>query len=258
MLLGGTWRAARGAALRELPPKPAAFTLGAHTPAALFHGMIAPLGGLRLAGVLWYQGESNVRRAAEYRELFPALIRDWRAHFASELPFLYVQIAPFAYGADTGEAGDLREAQAAAQLLPRTGMVVTLDVGDPSDIHPKDKQTVGRRLAGLALATAYGSAPAEAPAPIPTSAALDGARIVVEFEGGALETCGPSAFEVAGEDGRFHPAAQGAVEGGRVELTCTAVPRPTVVRYGWAAAARPSLRGRDTPLPIGPFRLPVP
>jgi sialate O-acetylesterase len=254
--LAGEWRAARGAALGDLPPKPAAFEVGPNTPSALFNGMIAPLAGLRLAGFLWYQGESNVRRAEEYRALFPALIRDWRAWFRAELPFLYVQIAPFGYGGDLGEAGDLRAAQADALRLPRTGMALTLDIGDPADIHPKDKQSVGRRLADLALALAYGK-PTPAPPPSATGAALVDASVAIDFDA-EVESCGPSAFEVAGADGRFLPAPQLTVGGRRVVLGLPEGVRPVMVRYAWAAAARPSIRGPGAGLPIPQFRLPVP
>jgi sialate O-acetylesterase len=259
LALAGAWRAARGAALAELPAKPDPFELGGSTPSALFNGMIAPLAGLRLAGFLWYQGESNLRRADEYRELFPALIRDWRSRFGAELPFLFVQIAPFAYGADRGEAGDLRAAQAAAQALPRTGMVATIDVGDPHDIHPKDKRTVGRRLACLALELAYGRPPAEAPPPLPRAARFEaqGGAVVVEFSA-EVEVCGPSAFEVAGPDGEFRAAPEVEAAGREVRIASPGVPRPARVRYGWSAAGGPGVRGRGSPLPIPPFRLEVP
>src|SRR5690606_28221962 len=119
-------------AARANPGSEEAAKATAHTPAALFHGMIAPLAGVAIRGVIWYQGESNRERAAQYRSLFPALIRDWRRHFDAELPFYFVQIAPFAYRDDRGEAAELREAQLLTfESVPRTGMVVTMDIGDP-------------------------------------------------------------------------------------------------------------------------------
>ncbi|HUR28177.1 MAG TPA: sialate O-acetylesterase, partial [Planctomycetota bacterium] len=251
--LAGPWRTARGAALTSLPPKPEPFTLGGKTPTALFNGMIAPLSGTALAGVIWYQGESNVGRAAEYAELFPALITDWRAHFQRELPFLFVQIAPFAYGEDTGQAGDLREAQKAALALPATGMAITIDLGDPRDIHPKKKQAVGRRLAELALAPDH-----RVSFPTVQTSAVDAGSVVLSF-GEPLEACGPSVFELAASDGRFFRASQELGTGtGEVRVACPEIPRPARLRYGWGAADGPSLRGSESGLPVAAFELSLP
>ncbi|MBK8179626.1 MAG: 9-O-acetylesterase [Planctomycetes bacterium] len=260
--LAGAWRAARGTSLAQLPPKAPAFEVGPGTPSALFNGMIAPLERLSLAGFLWYQGESNVRRAEEYRTLFPTMIRDWRGRFGAELPFLYVQIAPFGYGEDRGEAGDLRAAQALALELPRTGMVVTLDIGDAVDIHPKEKQAVGERLGALALELAYGKPPVRPPAPVPLAAVRGAAPGSVELEfSGPVRGLGASAFELAGADGRFHPArsepVSPATPGPRVLVTCPEVPEPVRLRYAWAAAASPSMIGTQSPLPIAPFEVTV-
>ena len=131
-----------------------------HVPSGLYHGMISPLLDLGIAGVIWYQGESNGHRGVDYRQLFPTLISEWRIRFRQGyFPFLFVQLANF--GEPTREVEKqgwpwLREAQAQALYLPYTGMATAIDVGDAYDIHPKDKRTVGERLALNALAIAYG------------------------------------------------------------------------------------------------------
>ena len=255
--LAGAWRRSRGGAIADLPPYPAQFEAGPGTASALFNGMIAPLRHNTFAGVIWYQGESNVAFAEEYSRLFPALIQDWRAHFQRELPFYYVQIAPYAYRGDTGNVAMLRESQRAALALPRTGMVVTLDIGDARDVHPKNKQAVGHRLASFALRDVYGRADEACEAPAVAGARADGAGVLVEFGGGeALEACGESAFELAAEDGLFVPAAQ-EVSGRSVRLTAALAGPPTRVRYAWSAAPRASVRGSSSLLPVAPFALDV-
>ena len=246
--LAGSWRMSRGAALAELPPKPPVFALGGNTPTALFNGMIAPLAEFRFAGAIWYQGESNVGRAEEYAKLFPAMIQDWRANFHSELPFLYVQIAPFGYGNDSGAAGDLRAAQAEALALPKTGMAITVDIGDPADIHPKNKQEVGKRLAALALAPDF-----RVHYPLADAPHNDAGRVKLEFHE-VLEACGPSVFELAGADGKFRPATQEVSPEGEVFVFSTEVSAPTRLRYAWGAAAAGSLRSAETKLPVAPFK----
>ena len=122
------------------------------TPTVLYNGMIAPLLPYAIRGVIWYQGEANVRREQQYRSLFPATIADWRRAWGTDLPFLFVQIAPF-----REMTPELREAQLLAwQHTPKTAMVVTTDCGDANDIHPPHKQPVGARLALAARAMAYG------------------------------------------------------------------------------------------------------
>jgi sialate O-acetylesterase len=122
-------------------------------PARLYNGMIHPLRNFRIKGVIWYQGEGNASRADRYQDLFSTMIVKWREGFGYEFPFYFVQIAPFNYQALN--AAYLREPQLQTMSLPRTGMVVTMDIGDVADIHPKNKQEVGRRLALWALAKDY-------------------------------------------------------------------------------------------------------
>jgi sialate O-acetylesterase len=255
--LHGTWRMHKGARLDQLPAFPQV-PMHANLPSVLYHGMIAPLVPFAVRGCTWYQGESNRTRAAAYRTLLPALIRDWRAQWGSELPFYLVQIAPYQYEGDTGEAAELREAQASALALPATGMVVTMDVGEPRDIHPRKKREVGERLALQALRKTYGRTAVVCDGPrFGSLAAEDGAlRVRFAHADGGLHagSNGPAAFEIAAQDGAFH-AAKATIDGDSVLLRCEAVPRPVMVRYAWAAAPDPAANlSNGKGLPAVPFR----
>ncbi len=238
--LAKQWRFQLGAAMRDLPSMPSSDQFGPNTPTVLWQAMIAPLLPFPFRGAIWYQGESNRERAAQYAKLFPAMINDWRAAIGFPLPFYFVQIAPFGYGGDTGELFDLRQAQAAALLLPETGMAVTTDVGDVRDIHPIDKQTVGLRLARLALRYTYGDETMDADAPKPLGVEVIGRRLRVRFSTapGAMRAGkdGPHHFEIAGVDGVYH-AATARVIGQAVVLEAAAVTMPRAVRYCFAATA---------------------
>jgi len=242
-----------------IEPKP----LLHHTAGLLFDGMIAPLLALSICGVLWYQGESNAMRAAQYRRLFPHLIRSWRARWQQgDFPFYFVQLA--AFGTRPGSAGpcdwaELREAQALALELPRTGMALALDVGDVEDIHPKNKRTVGERLALHALKDVHGRADLPASGPVFQCLMSEaGGRIRVRFEhdGGGLHTPGRNevlGFEVADAEGRFAPV-RAVVDGSDVVLTGpegrSDVP---CVRYAWADHPEVNLVNAAG-LPAVPFR----
>lgn len=233
-----------------------------NTPTVLYNAMIAPLLPYALAGVIWYQGESNVGRAAQYRTLFPTLIRDWRARFGQPaLPFLFVQLAnftkPLQLPAESAWA-ELREAQAQALALPRTGMAVAIDLGEAADIHPADKQDVGYRLALVARQVAYGDKQVVAAGPTYQSMRVEGGQVRVKFAnaGAGLQlrtgTTTPTGFAVAGADHQFHWAAA-TLAGSEVVLTCAAVPAPVAVRYDWADNPSGNLYNRDG-LPAAPFR----
>lgn len=235
--LSGKWRWVRGADMATLGWPPSLEELAPWEPSALSNAMIAPLEPYALAGVIWYQGESNVGRHAQYRRLFAALIADWRARFRREFPFLWVQIAPFAYGGDSGQAAWLREAQRATLELPRTGMAVTMDIGDPADIHPLEKRLVGERLARHALAQSYGHE-LVASGPLFHSLRVEGARVLIVFESArGLRTDGkPVAhLELCGADGVWHPA-ESTIEDDTLVAWSAAVPAPVHARLGFGAA----------------------
>ena len=212
-------------------------------PAALFNGMIAPVVGYGVHGFLWYQGEGNARRAGEYEGLFGALIRQWRHDFgAPEAPFLWVQLPGLGRMPPTTTPEDwvaLRAAQTATLALPATGQAVTIDVGDPTDIHPLRKREVGERLARIARRRVYGEAVADRG---PELAAVHrrGAAVELEFahaEGGLSLGGDPvRAFEVAGPEGVFATASEVVVlTGNRLRVSAPGIGRPTWVRHAWQA-----------------------
>lgn len=227
------------------------------TPGGLFNGMIAPLVPAAFRGVLWYQGESNAEHAAEYRALFGALITQWRDTWArGDFPFYFVQLANYGLPSDaTGETyAFLREAQTQTLTLPATGMVVTIDIGNPADIHPGNKQEVGRRLALIAEAKAYGFA-GECSGPVFSSVTRAGPALHVNFthaNGLRARTAPLTGFSIAGADKVFH-AANALIAGDTVVVSSAAVPEPAAVRYGWANAPLANLCN-SAGLPAGPFR----
>lgn len=224
-------------------------------PTVLWNAMVAPFAGFPFAGVVWYQGEANRSRAALYAQLFPAMIADWRRSFGRELPFYFVQIAPFDWRDDAdGRTALLRESQAAALALPATGMVVTLDCGCADDLHPPQKQVVGERLARLALARHYGE-PVVCDGPRLLHVRRDGASLRLSFDavqGPLVLDAAASGFEIAGDDGRF-VAAGAFADGDQVVVSAPAVGEPSAVRYAWSAAPPCSLKN-GAGLPAAPFR----
>jgi sialate O-acetylesterase len=225
-------------------------------PAALFNGMVAPVVEYGIKGVIWYQGESNSRQgfAPMYSKIFPALIADWRAQWRQgDFPFLFVQISSFGSGADEGWA-TIREAQRRSLAVANTAMAVTIDVGDPDNVHPADKQTVGARLALAARALAYGEN-VEYSGPLFRQAAPegDGVRVWFDHTAGGLVAKGGElrGFEIAGEDGRFASAAA-RVDGKTVVVDGAAVKGAKYVRYGWANSPAVNLYNSEG-LPASPF-----
>ncbi len=239
-------------------------------PTLLYNSMIHPLQPYPLRGVIWYQGESNafsVEEAARYREQFPALIRQWRSQWnAPELPFLWVQLASFGTGVDTGADGTvqaspwsvMRESQTATLSLPATAEVVTIDIGDAADIHPRNKQDVGKRLALAARKVAHGEDVVHSGPSLSKVAFADGAA-VVEFDthGGALAVRGGGdevrGFVLAGVDRAFRPA-RAVIEGGRVVARAEGVSAPIAVRYAWSDNPADADLVGTTGLPASPFR----
>jgi sialate O-acetylesterase len=254
LALSGTWRFTSGTPLAEIGWPPSEDPLRPHLASVLWNGMLAPLVPFALRGAIWYQGEANCGRAEQYERLFPNLIRSWRAAFARELAFYYVQIAPFDYGEDGGAAARLRDAQRKTLAVANTGMAVTMDIGNPADIHPLKKREVGERLARWAFARTYGKG-GECSGPLYRSARAEGAALRITFEHAAgLTSRGAPlrALTIAGLDRVFHPA-QGRIDGETLLVSSPAVPAPLAVRFGWGAADETNLWNGDG-LPASSFR----
>lgn len=213
------------------------------SPGVLFNGMIAPLTAFPIKGVIWYQGESNASRAYEYRELFPAMIRDWRSHWGQgNFPFLYVQLANYMREPELpaeSSWAELREAQAMALRLDNTGMATAIDIGDANDIHPRNKADVGKRLGQSAMKVAYKKENTSWSGPIFTTMEKDGEWVTLSFDhvGGGLVTKDRygyiRGFQVAGADKKFY-WAQAFIDGDRVRVRSKDVNDPVAVRYAWA------------------------
>jgi len=231
----------------EPPPAPPRLRRGHNADFGLFEGMIHPLIPYGLRGFLWYQGESNLADGLQYRHKLEGLVRNWRTLFTvPEAPFLYVQLAPFDYGGDReGQLPRFWCAQTAALELPHTGMAIINDIGNPTDIHPRNKSEVGRRLALLALADAYGRTGLVKSGPLMEGIERRGDELAVRFRhaGDGLRTRdgkAPDSFELAGDDGVFHPAAA-RIDGDRVILSSDAVAAPDQARFAWSQTASPNL-----------------
>ncbi len=257
--LAGQWRYRKSVGADRFGPRPEP-AVSPNKPSTLFNGMIAPLAPLTVRGAIWYQGESNVGRAAQYEALFPAMIDDWRRAFQSpELPFYFVQIAPFAYGNAPGDGRPalLREAQRQTMSHPYTGMAVTMDIGDPADIHPGNKHDVGDRLARWALAKTYGRDDIVPSGPTFRWAIFDdgAARLSFDFAEPSLRTRDGEPVRdlwIAGADRVFRPATV-RIDGDVLIATHPEVPDPVAVRYGWPAASTPNLCN-GVGLPASSFR----
>lgn len=242
---------------KPAPDRPWHPDFAAWAPAALFNGMIAPLTRSAIRGVIWYQGESNsTERAPLYAHLFQTMITDWRrAWDEGDFPFLFVQIANW----NTGEESrwpEVRDAQRKALALRNTGMAVTIDIGDPMNIHPKDKLDVGLRLARAARAISYGEK-LEWSGPLYRQLTREDHALRVWFDhasGLAAKEGALVGFEVAGADGKY-VAADAKIEGASVVVSSSAVPDPVSVRYAWAANPTCNLVNREG-LPASPFQVP--
>src|SRR5690606_16501973 len=211
-------------------------------PGVMFNAMINPLIPLRLAGALWYQGETNVGQSS-YKMMMETLINDWRERFETDFPFYYVQIAPYSgYGGDSGAR--LREQQVMMTAIPKTGMVVVTDlVDDVKDIHPRYKKTVGERLANYALADTYGKQGIAYKSPLYNSIAVEKNKIRITFDNvlTGLKANGEiKHFMIAGEDQQFYPA-KAKIEKGTVVVTAKEAKKPVAVRYAWGSDIIPNL-----------------
>lgn len=259
----GKWEAAAAKAKADGKPEPKRPTkqpkpaVNQNSPSALFNGMLHAITRFPIKGAIWYQGESNAGKAAEYHTLFPVMIQDWRKQWGAEFPFLLVQLAPFKGGASGVDYAELRDAQfQATKKLPKVGIAVITDAGDETDIHPQKKEPVGQRLALAARAIAYGEA-VEYRGPEYKSHAVEGDKVVISFahaagltaKGGEL-----AGFTVCGEDKVFHPA-KAEVKGDTVVVSSEKVAKPAAVRFGWVNFAKPELNlFNGAGLPAVPFR----
>ena len=266
--LEGTWLYRKGASCREVPET----DFVNWKPTGLYHGMTAPCHDYTIAGILWYQGESNTHVPDVYLDLQERMIKGYRAAWKDEkLPFYYVQLPNYAidiHDSDTDETGygwpAVRELQRQALKVPYTGMVVSMDLGEDNDLHPLNKKDIGLRLALLAGANLYGM-DTEYTGPVPESVAADadtemGCRVTVacsHVKGGmyAYSECKGKKitdFEIAGSDGVFYPA-QACLEKDKVVVTCKQVTEPVKIRYCYRNTASGGLIYNRAGLPMSPF-----
>jgi sialate O-acetylesterase len=228
------------------------------TPRGLYNGMVQPLVPYAVRGVLWYQGERNAAddHVDEYRALFAAMIRGWRAQFGrDDLPFFWVNLPNLIQGEPTGRRwAFLREAQTQVLALPHTGQAVTIDIGDPHNIHPANKQDVAARLVLLARNRVYGMTCPDTGPRFLRAESAPGVMRVFFMEAQGLQVRGGrvQALELAGTDRVFHPA-EGRIENGTLRVASPAVPSPVAVRYAWTNAPEANLYN-EAGLPAVPFR----
>jgi len=226
-------------------------------PGVVFNSMIYPIVPFRLAGALWYQGESNTAAPATYKLLMENLITEWRKQFLSDFPFYYVQIAPYGGYGDIEKGTLIREQEVKMLEIPKTGMVVISDhVDNVKDIHPQYKKPVGERLANLALADTYGKKGIVYQSPLYKSMKSEKGKIRISFDhvpSGLISKGGePTEFMIAGDDQKFYPA-KAKIEGGNVIVSAKEVKNPVAVRFGWKNESIPNLFSKEG-LPVSCFR----
>ena len=258
--LAGAWSYKDSVALAKTAPAPAQINGNPNVTTVLYNGMIAPLVPFGIKGAIWYQGESNAGRGKQYQTLLPTMIKDWRNRFGvGDFPFFIVQLANFMAPHDQpGESAwaELREAQSlTAQTLPKTGLAVAIDIGDAADIHPKNKQEVGRRLALAAQGIAYGDK-IEYSGPIYDSMKIEGGKIRLKFTHAAGIAAKGGAkllgFAIAGADKKF-VWADAVIDGQDVVISAATVEKPSAARYNWADNPNGNLVNAAG-LPAVPFR----
>jgi sialate O-acetylesterase len=254
--LSGEWKYKQAVNFREFPSPQS--IRNPNRPTVLYNAMIHPLIPYAMQGAIWYQGESNADRAYQYRELFPLMIRDWRKAWNRDFPFYFVQLANYMERKNEPQESDwakLREAQLQTLNLENTGMAVIIDIGDAKDIHPKNKQEVGRRLALAAEANTY-KQKNDFSGPIYRGYKIEGNKIKLSFnyaeglksnDGKAL-----TGFAIAGPDHVFH-WANAVIEGSEVVVNSPEIKFPVAVRYAWANNPECNLHNGAN-LPASPFR----
>nr|WP_294942757.1 sialate O-acetylesterase [uncultured Mucilaginibacter sp.] len=230
--------------------------------AVLYNSMVHPLVPYAIKGVIWYQGEANTDRAYQYRSTFPLMIQSWREEWKDNFPFLFVQLASFGGQQNSNQGSgwaELREAQTMALALPNTGMAITTDVGDPFNIHPRNKEDVGKRLAATALYNSYNIKTAEYSGPVYQSAIFKYGKATISFthaDSGLVVKNKYGylmGFEIAGADKVFHYASA-TIANDKVTVWSEEVPNPVAVRYGWADAPIDANLYNKQGFPAGPFR----
>ena len=256
--LAGDWKYRIGLSLTGFPPAPISPVQSSSYPTVLFNAMVKPWTAFPIKGVIWYQGEANVGRSEQYGDLFPALITDWRRQWRSDFPFYFVQLANFMESKKiqpNSEWAALREAQTKALKLDQVGMAVTIDIGLADDIHPKNKQEVGRRLALLALAGSYGKNVSSS-APVFQNYIIKGDKMELDFgqkqDGFKIKDTTLKGFTIAGPDRVFY-SAEAMVQNGKIIVSSPKVSVPLAARYGWADNPDCNLYGENG-LPVAPFR----
>lgn len=256
--LAGDWKYRIGLSLKGFPPAPVSPIQSSSYPTVLFNAMVKPWTAFPIKGVIWYQGEANVGRSEQYGDLFPALITDWRRQWRSNFPFYFVQLANFMESKKiqpNSEWAALREAQTKALKLDQVGMAVTIDIGLADDIHPKNKQEVGRRLALLALAGSYGKNVSSS-APVFQNYIIKGDKMELDFgqkqDGFKIKDTTLKGFTIAGPDRVFY-SAEAMVQNGKIIVSSPKVSVPLAARYGWADNPDCNLYGENG-LPVAPFR----
>ena len=225
----------------DFSKRPAINSFGFSTPRSIYNGMIYPLIPYKIRGAIWYQGENNAFRHSEYGELFKALIEDWRDKWSMDFPFYYVQIAPYFnyYGTNSS----LREVQRNILKIPKTGMVVTLDIGENYDIHPSNKHMVGHRLANLALNNDYGYLGISS-GPLFKKAEIEKDKIIVTFDyvgsGLLIKKNLTNEFEIASLNKKYFKADIKII-GETIEASSDQVQKPQFVRYAWDDTSKATL-----------------
>jgi len=256
--LQGPWRFRVGAVSDSLAPQK---FVRHRQPLGFYNAMLAPVQDMRIKGVIWYQGETNVGRAEEYTELFPAMIRNWREEWQQgDFPFLFVQLANFLPAREAPQESvwaELRDAQRQSLRVANTAMAVAIDAGEWNDIHPLDKKTVGERLAVAARSVAYGEADLLASGPTFRNLVSQDGQLMIHFDdvgegllarGGALKE-----FAVAGSDGVYH-WAEAIIDGSSIIVSSDAVTNPMSVRYAWADNPSSANLYNSAGLPASPFQ----
>ena len=259
MLIDGTWKGRCSVDIDHLPDTPKGQISYVNISTLLYNAMLAPIIPYATRGAIWYQGEENAPRAYQYRELLPTMIRDWRHQWGYNFPFYIVQLAnyqPQLKEANESDWAELREAQSMTTRLENTAMSCTIDIGEADDIHPKNKQEVGRRLGLLARALTYGEN-IEYSGPVYKDCKMEARAIRLSFDhttGGLKTSDGKRVrgFAVAGPDHKFH-WADARIEGNEIVVSSSKVKLPVAVRYAWADNPDCNVVNGEG-LPMFPFR----